>query len=86
MANERRPAAVVGRDDGVARYLANGQVTMAKMVEDLGHEPNLVYNSVSRLRRAGFVEKVRVGGRTPVWGLTPAGVTYVQGLDVTVPA
>lgn len=74
----RRPAAVVQRDETVSISLVLGPKTLAQVAEELGMASNQVYGAFWRLRRQGFVEKTRVGSRTPVWQLTPEGQTYVQ--------
>lgn len=74
----RRPDAVLRRDHAVALQLQYGQQALRPIADQLGIGLNLAYNSISRLHRAGQVQKVRIGGRTPVWELTPAGIELIQ--------
>lgn len=74
----RRPTAVVERDRSVASALATAAKPLATVSEELGLSKNQVYGSMWRLRQRGFVVKTRVGGRTPVWGLTAEGQADLQ--------
>lgn len=81
----RRPTAVVERDRSVATSLVHAAKPLATVSEELGLSKNQVYGSMWRLRKLGHVEKTRVGGRTPVWGLTAEGQAFLQQPAPVVP-
>lgn len=74
----RRPQTVVARDESVFQVLTEGPKTLVDLTARLSLEQGQAYGSVWRGRKAGLVEKARVGGRTPVWQLTEAGVSHVS--------
>jgi Mn-dependent DtxR family transcriptional regulator len=47
---------------------------------ELGKEPPVMYNKIQRLRDAGLVERVKVGGVLQI-RLTVAGREVVEGIE-----
>lgn len=72
-----RSELVLARERAVAEALAEGAQTLADTATKLELSRNHVYGALWRLRLRGYVERVRVGTRVPLWQLTTAGATHL---------
>lgn len=76
----RRPADSIARDARTVELLGERDYNRHELDDVLGTTWRVTYGALTRLRTQGLVELKRTGTRTPVWGLTKAGVKHFKSL------